>query len=251
MTSNLSDEGKAAVKNIISNGKLVVGTSADYAPCEFHTDIDGEDKIVGFEIDYVQFFADQMGVELEIVDMSFDNLLISLSKGDFDMVIASIAATPERCKAVDFSDGYYAADPCAIIRTEDISKFPDTASLKGKQIITQKGTTLEQVAVEVAGGEENVVYLNKVPDEVAELLGGKVDAVICDNLTAFGYDAMHEELTTFVVETSLVFEEAAVGIQKGNEGLVEATNYLLSLISDEQQVEWIKEAQILAGVLEE
>lgn len=46
-------------------GVLVVGTSADYPPYEFHTEIDGKDTIVGFDIAIAQYFADQMGVGAE------------------------------------------------------------------------------------------------------------------------------------------------------------------------------------------
>ena len=77
--NGLSDEAVAAAKTIIANGKLVLGTSADYAPFEFHTEINGTDTI-GFDVSIAQFMAEQLGVELEVVDMSFDNLLISLNK---------------------------------------------------------------------------------------------------------------------------------------------------------------------------
>lgn len=86
--NGLSDEAVAAAKTIIANGKLVLGTSADYAPFEFHTEINGTDTIVGFDVSIAQFMSEQLGVELEVFDMSFDNLLISLNKGDFDIVLA-------------------------------------------------------------------------------------------------------------------------------------------------------------------
>ena len=84
-------------------GKIVLGTSADYPPCEFHTEIDGKDTIVGYDISLAQYIADDLGVELEVVDMAFDGLCISLSKGDFDMVISGMSNTPERAMAVDFT----------------------------------------------------------------------------------------------------------------------------------------------------
>lgn len=73
--NGLSDEAVAAAKTIIANGKLVLGTSADYAPFEFHTEINGTDTIVGFDVSIAQFMSEQLGVELEVVDMSFDNVI--------------------------------------------------------------------------------------------------------------------------------------------------------------------------------
>ena len=73
-----SGDSDSYIDQIKAKGELVVGTSADYPPYEFHTEIDGVDTIVGFDIAIAQAIADDLGVELKIVDMSFDNLLMSL-----------------------------------------------------------------------------------------------------------------------------------------------------------------------------
>ncbi|MGL4875434.1 MAG: transporter substrate-binding domain-containing protein, partial [Clostridium sp.] len=53
-----------------ANKKLVVGMSADYAPYEFHTMVDGKDTIVGFDVELAKQVAKDLGVELEIKEMS-------------------------------------------------------------------------------------------------------------------------------------------------------------------------------------
>ena len=70
--------------------KLVLGTSADYPPFEFHVLQDGEDKIVGIDVFLAQQIAEDMGAELETSDMDFDMLLNLMNKGDVDMVIAAM-----------------------------------------------------------------------------------------------------------------------------------------------------------------
>ena len=69
----------AAKVKTISDGKLVLGTSADYAPYEFHIQENGVDKIVGFDIALAQAIADELGVELEIKDIPFDSILLAIS----------------------------------------------------------------------------------------------------------------------------------------------------------------------------
>ena len=87
--------------------KLILGTSADYAPFEFmYPDDNGDMQYGGIDIYTAQYIADYMGVELQIENMSFNNLLTSLEKGQFDIVLADIEATDERKKAADFSDPY-------------------------------------------------------------------------------------------------------------------------------------------------
>ena len=58
------DESKSKLDQIKEAGVLVVGTSADYSPFEFHTQVDGQDTIVGIDISICQYIADQLGVQL-------------------------------------------------------------------------------------------------------------------------------------------------------------------------------------------
>lgn len=246
--NSLSDEGIAAAKAIIANGKLVLGTSADYAPFEFHTEINGTDTIVGFDISIAQYMAEQLGVELEIVDMSFDNLLISLNKGDFDIVLAAMSSNEERAKAVDFSNEYYLSNNVILVQKQNADKYTTKESLQGVSMAAQKGTVCETRAKELAG-ESSVVSLVKVQDMVSELLAGKVKAVLLDKPVASGYVIMQDSLE--MVDIGLVAEEGmSVAMKKDSAGLTELINCMLSQLTEEQLDSWMGEAQVTAGVEE-
>ncbi len=246
--NSLSDEGIEAAKAIIANGKLVLGTSADYAPFEFHTEINGTDTIVGFDISIAQYMAEQLGVELEIVDMSFDNLLISLNKGDFDIVLAAMSSNEERAKAVDFSNEYYLSNNVILVQKQNADKYTTKESLQGVSMAAQKGTVCETRAKELAG-ESSVVSLVKVQDMVSELLSGKVKAVLLDKPVASGYVIMQDSLE--MVDIGLVAEEGmSVAMKKDSAGLTELVNCMLSQLTEEQLDSWMGEAQVTAGVEE-
>lgn len=246
--NSLSDEGIAAAKAIIANGKLVLGTSADYAPFEFHTEINGTDTIVGFDISIAQYIAEQLGVELEIVDMSFDNLLISLNKGDFDIVLAAMSSNEERAKAVDFSNEYYLSNNVILVQKQNADKYTTKESLQGVSMAAQKGTVCETRAKELAG-ESSVISLVKVQDMVSELLSGKVKAVLLDKPVASGYVIMQDSLE--MVDIGLVAEEGmSVAMKKDSAGLTELVNCMLSQLTEEQLDSWMGEAQVTAGVEE-
>ena len=246
--NSLSDQGIAAAKAIIANGKLVLGTSADYAPFEFHTEINGTDTIVGFDISIAQYMAEQLGVELEIVDMSFDNLLISLNKGDFDIVLAAMSSNEERAKAVDFSNEYYLSNNVILVQKQNADKYTTKESLQGVSMAAQKGTVCETRAKELAG-ESSVVSLVKVQDMVSELLSGKVKAVLLDKPVASGYVIMQDSLE--MVDIGLVAEEGmSVAMKKDSAGLTELVNCMLSQLTEEQLDSWMGEAQVTAGVEE-
>lgn len=60
------DTASSALDQIKQKGELVVGTSADYPPYEFHTEVDGKDTIVGFDMEIAQAIADKLGVSSSI-----------------------------------------------------------------------------------------------------------------------------------------------------------------------------------------
>ena len=168
-----------ALEKIKANGKLVIGTSADYPPYEFHATIDGKDEIKGFDIDIAQAVADDLGVELEIKDMDFDGLLVALQGDKVDMVFAGMTPTDERKKNADFSDIYYTATHRFILRSGEEGSVKSFDDLKGKKIGVQKGSIQEGIAKENFD-EANIKSLAKVTDLVLDLKNNKVDAILIE-----------------------------------------------------------------------
>ena len=95
-TKDSGSKGQSSLEKIKASGKIILGTSADYPPYEFQALIDGKDTIVGFDIELAKEIAKDLGVELEIKDMSFDGLLAALASGNVDMVISGMTPTEYR-----------------------------------------------------------------------------------------------------------------------------------------------------------
>ena len=243
-------ESDSYIDQIKAKGELVVGTSADYPPYEFHTEIDGVDTIVGFDIAIAQAIADDLGVELKIVDMSFDNLLMSLSNGEFDMVIAGLSANEERLKTNDFSYTYLESKNLILVRKEDENKYTTTDSLQGVKTGAQTGSMCYDRIVPFVG-EESMVGLAKVPDLVMELKNGKVDVITLDYMAVLTYAAENDDLVAVDCGLPSDDEGYSIAFQKGNTELVEYVNGVLADLKEEGAVEqYIIEAQELAGTEE-
>ena len=101
-SSNTTAQGqeKDQLAAIKKSGVLKVATSADYAPFEFHTMVDGKDKIVGSDIDLAKAIAKELGVKAEVSDMNFNTVLASLKEGKADLAISAISATDERKQTI-------------------------------------------------------------------------------------------------------------------------------------------------------
>ena len=87
-------------------GIIKVGTSADFPPFEYMEN----DKLVGFDIDLMNYIAARIGYGVEFVNMSFDKLIPAVMNGEVDCAISAITATDERESVVDFTRPYLAAN---------------------------------------------------------------------------------------------------------------------------------------------
>lgn len=237
----------SALDKIKQKGELVVGTSADYPPYEFHTEIDRKDTIVGFDISIAQAIADKLGVSLKIVDMSFDNLLMSLANNEFDLVIAGLTADEERMKTTDFSDPYLESKNLILVRAEDAGKYQSLEDLKGVKGGAQTGSKPYGYCVEYCG-EESAVGLAKVQDLVMELEAGKLDVVFLDYMTVLSYADVKDDLTAVDVNIPVTSNGYSIAIKKGNTELTEFVNGVLAELKEQNAIEqYILDAKALEG----
>ena len=247
-TPSGDDTAKSKIEQIKEAGVLVMGTSADYPPNEFHTEVDGKDTIVGFDVSIAQYIADDLGVELKVVDMSFDNLCINLAKGDFDIVIAGMASTGERQKSVDFSDPYFKQQQAILIRKDDDSLYNKPEDLAGHKVGVQNGAIQVPIANELAG-EENVVGLVKAQDLIMELKSGKLDVVYIDYTAALAFAAANDDLLVKDIGIESDSEGQCIGVQKGNEDFVAYLNEKIAEMQEQGLIDqYVAEAQTLAGI---
>jgi len=201
--------------------KLYVGTNAEFPPFEY---LDG-DKIVGFDIDFINAIAAEMGKEVVVKDMSFDGLLPALQTGKVDVVIAGMTATEERQKAVNFSQPYYSANQVIILPegNTDIKNFDD---LKGKKVAVMLGFTGDVVVSEMP--EVKVERFNAAYAGIMALQAGKVDAVVLDSETANNYVAKNAGLK--LAEGKGEAEDYAIAVKKQDEALLKEINAAIDKI---------------------
>lgn len=244
---NTTGEKKTQLEQIKEDGKLVVGTSADYPPYEFHANIDGQDKIVGFDIDIAQAFADDLGVELEIKDMKFDGLLIALQADKVDMVFSGMTPTEERKQNADFSDIYYEAKHGFMLRKGEETNIKSFDDLKGKKIGVQKGSIQEGIAKENFEAE-NVKSLSKIPELVLDLKNNKVDAILVEEGVAQITCNNNNDVAMADFEITDETGGNAIALKKGEKELQDAINKTISKLKEENKIEkFVSDANDLAA----
>jgi polar amino acid transport system substrate-binding protein len=238
-------ENDSRLDNIKQSGKLIIGCSADYPPYEFHSIENGQDVIIGFDIDIAKAIAADLGVELEIKDMAFDGLLAALQAGTIDIIISGMSPTVERREAVDFSDIYYYATHGVIVRNADVNQYATVEALKSAALSAQKGTIQVDIAkIQILGmsAEEaeadidSVKEVASIKNLILDLENGNVDAIVAELPVAQAYANANSNLAL----AAPVFRDedggSAIAIKKGNPSLVAAIDASLKKLMDADKI---------------
>lgn len=96
-----------------ANGVLKMITNAEFPPYESMTE-DG--RIVGMDVDIMAAVCDELDMELEVQNTSFDSVIASVEKGASSVAVSGITITQERMEHVDFSNPYTKAKQVVIVR---------------------------------------------------------------------------------------------------------------------------------------
>lgn len=257
-----SSAGSAAGKvdkleQVQEAGVLKMGTSAEYAPYEFHAVVDGKDTIVGFDVSMVEEIAKDMGVKVEYTDMDFDGLLGALNADKVDVVLACMTPDETRRKSVDFSELYYEDSNVCVVREgdEDIVKSAD--DLKDLKVGVQSGTTQADYVTGDLGITE-AKQLKRVPDLMLELQNKNIDVIVTGRNVANINIGQYKGLVVGNTEVGQeVAETSAVAIKKAddkvdNTAFIESINKTIKRLQDEGKVdELMQDALKLADTQEE
>ena len=248
-TEQPAAEPSTLLEQIKAKGKLVVGTEAQYAPYEFK-DLDA--NFVGCDMWLAQQIADSLGVELEIVDMSFAGIIPAVQSGQVDLGIAAFTNTPERAEEIDFSNLYETSAQLLIVKTGNADTFSTKEALAGQKVGAQKGTIQSQL-IQSALPDSELFELEKYPALALEVQNGNIAGLVVDQAVGESLVAnSNGELEVSNFEFSA--EEASFGksvvIAKGNEDLVAAVNEVIDkVVSDGSYQAAYDEAVALAATL--
>lgn len=239
------EAAKDKLSQIKEKGVLILGTSADYPPYEFHKEIDGNDTIVGFDIDIAKKIAEDMGVELEIIDMKFEGLLPALTAGKIDIIVAGMNPTDERKKSVDFSIVYYDPSQTMLVKADKLSELNTIEAFDGKTLGVQKATLQEETAATVFPNS-SVKAIGKIPNLIMELKTGKVDGLLLATPVANSYAKGNDDIVTNGIDLGGEGGVSAA-VQKDSGELLEAINATLSNLIESGEIDqFITDATLLS-----
>ena len=239
-----TEAAAAAEVETVAEGKLTVATSPDFAPYEFYAiGEDGTPALAGFDMALAQYIADDLGLELEVVTVDFDGVLSELQTKSVDLGMAGLSPDPKREGIMDFSDLYYIGGQSLVTVKDNAETYNSFEAINKPEVSV--GAQIGSIQMDLAttnSPDADIVPLPKVTDIITELLSGKMDAAYIETDVAKSYQKNYPELE-IVMEVPYDQEGSAIGVCKGNEGLLAAVNASIAkAIEDGSMERFIAEA---------
>lgn len=202
---------------------LVVGMELAYPPFET---TDPEGRPAGISVEIAKALADYLGRPLRIENIPFEGLIPALKTGRIDLILSSMTATEERSRSIDFSDPYLRVGLAVLAGAQsDVTRAEDL-NAPGRRIAVKLGTTGELYAREHFPEAELLVLRDEAAC-VLEVIQGKADAFIYDQMSVYRHWSRNKETTRALLEP-LRSESWAIGIRKGNDALRQQVNAFLA-----------------------
>ncbi|MCX6529128.1 MAG: transporter substrate-binding domain-containing protein [Actinobacteria bacterium] len=221
---------------LIKEGAITVCTDAPYEPFEFQDEATKE--WTGFDMDLMKVIATNIGgLSLEVTVQPFDGIWLAPKAKTCDLVASAMTITEERAANALFSDPYFDADQSLLVRAEDKATLVDLASLAGKTIAVQTGTTGETYAKENAK-DSTLKSFDEPAAMFLALEGKQVDAILQD-LPVNGARQVKEPTKFALTATFTTGEQYGFALAQDNTTLAEAVNSGLAAAKDSGEYDTI------------
>ena len=145
-------------EKIKTAGSIVVGINSTYPPMAYKDPKSNER--IGFNVDLVERLAKEIGVSVKWEEMSFEQLMTSLTTGRIDMIGTAISDLPSRREKLTFVD-YLVTGAQPFTTSEKKGAIKTEADLCGKTVGAPRTTNYYPVSI--AWSERNCVGSGKPP----------------------------------------------------------------------------------------
>lgn len=220
--------GGGRLPEILERGNLRVGISGDLPPLNMKN---RAGEIIGLEADLVTALAHAMGLEVQLVETPFPELIASLEGGDVDLVISGMTMTPERNARIAFVGPYFISGTSVLTLSEEIAREQDPENLDGpaRRYAALDGSTSAQFVTDVLP-QSTLVTTPDYDTAVAMVIAGEVDGLVADFQVCILSTWRHPEAGLMAVRTPFTVEPLGIGLPPDAPLLLNlVTNYLGTL----------------------
>lgn len=210
-------------------GKLVVGIT-NFAPMDYEK-TEGSGEWIGFDADMAKAFAKSLGVEVEFVEINWDNKLLELGNKSIDCVWNGMTLTEGVKAAMETSNAYCTNEQVVVVPKDKKDQYATVDSVKALSFAAEGGSAGEEVLTAMG---EKITPVPSQADAVKEVAAGTCDAAVIDLLMAgavIGEGTSYAQLC-YTVSLSDTPEQYGVGFRKGSDLAAKLNEFFKTAYAD-------------------
>ena len=223
-------------------GTLVVGIT-DFAPMDYK---DEDGSWIGFDADMAAAFAAWLGVEVEFVEIEWDNKVLELDSKSIDCVWNGMTLTDEVLAAMTCSNAYCNNAQVVIVPADQAEKYQTAEDCADLVFAVEAGSAGE---AEVTALGYECTPVQSQASALMEVAAGTCDAAVIDSLMAaamVGEGTGYADLTYTV---GLNSEEYGVGFRTGSDLAAALNDFFAAAYADGSMIECAETYGVQAALI--
>jgi polar amino acid transport system substrate-binding protein len=198
-------------------GEINVGLLVDFPP---YGTTNAQNQPDGYDADVARLLGKEWGVKVNLVPVTGPNRIPFLLTNKVDLLVASLAITPERARQVQFSKPYSAATIVLFGPKKAAIKGP--ADIKSLKVGVARASTQDIALTAIAPQGTEIRRFDDDASAMQALISGQVDAIGCSTTVAAQIDK--RQPGTYEPKFTLKQQEMGVAIRPGQDALLKSVN---------------------------
>lgn len=223
--SSSSESSESDLAYVQDKGTLVVGIT-DFEPMDYK---DADGNWIGFDADMATAFAESIGVDVEFVEIDWDNKILELDNKSIDCVWNGMTLTPEVTSSMDCTNAYSNNSQVVVLSADIADQYTDVESLADLSFAVEAGSAGESAA---SDNSLNYTPVESQANALMEVAAGNSDAAIIDLLMAAAMVGEGTSYDTLTTAMTLVDEEYGVGFRQGSDLVEKLNDFFASSYAD-------------------
>ncbi len=208
------------LEDVQKRGVLKAGVKYDFKPFGF---MDENNKLVGFDIDLVNYIAKKLGVKVEFSQVTSKTRIPMVQSGTVDIAAASMTHKVKRDDPIDFTISYFFDGQSMLVRKD--CKKRSYKGFVGKKVGAIQGATSGENFKKVQP-KAKIVYFQEYPQALMALKKGKIDAITTD-LVWCSTQAKDSKGALKVIGGTISYEPYGMGVRENDSNFRDAINFAI------------------------
>lgn len=202
------------LSNIVKNGEIRIGMSGNQPPFCMKSKTG---KLIGYEVELAMILAENMGVELKMVEMPFPELLKAVEDGTVDAVMSGMTITPARNLRVLFAGPYSVSGKSILTKSKTLANVSAAGEVNKPifKIVCLGGSTSESFVKKYMDDAE-LITVNSYDEGVALVLNDGVDAMVADYPVCVVSVLRHQDAGLITLDAPLTIEPIGMALPAGD-----------------------------------